>query len=135
MRIEAKTGVIKVSRNDMVDLMSAVLQGIGYWIAWMEAVDRKLLGKSECVEDYVASGGAERIWISEPFEEKDGKPVETYDITIDVLKRGLALWLDGGYDRYKAYDRETGRIDFCDVDADMADIIVQCGLFGDVVFG
>lgn len=61
-----------------------------------------------------------------------------YQITAEVIKRGVELILSGETDlpseTVRAYASQWRRVDF-DVDSVAADIILQAGMFGKVIFG
>ena len=61
-----------------------------------------------------------------------------YQITAEVIKRGVELILSGETDlpseTVRAYAREWGRSDF-DFGSIEADSIIQVGLFGRIIFG
>ena len=79
----------------------------------------------------------------EPYE--DG--VETYTVTIDTISRGLRLCANGEVEAYNSgYEdkfktrmsrlyRDKGPIPDEDYDAVDADIILQAGVFGELVYG
>lgn len=49
------------------------------------------------------------------------------------VRTGFRLWLENGGDRYGAVS--NGEVDTCEIDGEMADLIIQYALFGEVVYG
>lgn len=115
---------IKVTQEDIDDIMVSALEGgINYW-CWKAEV----LGewKSEWAHEQIARGGILKLYDS----EEDKK----YWLTLDKLLKGIKLAYEGGY--YADYDWCNGMtLDCCQVDAEVADAIVQLALFDDVIYG
>jgi hypothetical protein len=113
---------------------TALEGGIGYWSAcsvyrWSIDVD----GRQEEAIDFVA--------VIEDTEDDEGK---TYTIDKDVIRRGaqrLYRHLIGLGDSANAYHKQAmvdfnrGNFDDLDLDADTADMVVQFGLFNELVYG
>ena len=71
--------------------------------------------------------------MSEPFEEyKNGKDKERYVLTREKLLKGIRRVIEArGVDSFYF----NGEMDCCNVDAEVADIMVQYALFGDIIYG
>ena len=52
---------------------------------------------------------------------------------MEKFAQGFRLWLENGGDRYGAVS--YGEVDTCEIDGEMADLIIQYALFGEVVYG
>ena len=116
-------------RNEMLsDILCTALSGIRYY--------------AEIIE-YAKDGHSAII---RPYEDyEDG--VETYTVTIDTISRGLRLCANGEVEAYNSgYEdkfktrmsrlyRDKGPIPDEDYDAVDADIILQAGVFGELVYG
>jgi hypothetical protein len=119
---------VTITDEDVDAIMATALEGgITYWADRVQAVDGYL---GEYASDQISRGGKLRIHLEEPFDEND---TEWYELDMEAFIKGIRLWLENGCDEYGAVS--GGKIDPCDVDGDMADMIIQYALFGEVVFG
>lgn len=124
---------LNISEEDVTDLMcNAIEGGIGYW-ACLDNRDsiyhdpcHKEMAYAETAAEILINGG-EVVFID---EYDDDKPV--LKLTLDKLLKGLTKWLEE-YDHYGAVDGKE--LDFCNIDADGADSIIQLALFDDIVYG
>lgn len=115
---------IKVTQQDIDDIMVAALEGgINYW-CWKAEVVGDWLG--EWAHEQIARGGMLKLYDSEADEK--------YWLTLDKLLNGIKKAYEEGC--YKEYEWCDGHIlDCCQIDAEVADCIVQYALFGEWVYG
>lgn len=115
---------VELTQQDVDDIMCGALEGgITYWCNDAEVVEDKYFG--EFASEQISRGGSLRLHDSE--EDK------TYVLDLEKFINGFKIWLSKGYDLYGAV--KTGKIDCCNIDAGCADGIVQCALFGDIIYG
>ena len=127
-----------VTKEDVVDILSSILGDIGYWGQITFADDdyddasRELYnqGIDVCYEDVIVK------------MMEDGKRIEVYDVedgaklgnfTLDTIYDGLKMTAENGYDRYGYVG--DGVFDGMGIDGEIADIIMQYGLLGEIVYG
>ncbi|MFN8758834.1 MAG: hypothetical protein ACK5XA_08500 [Tagaea sp.] len=86
------------------------------------------------IEKYDFDAGVLKVITDDPIEG-DGDKV--YDVTDDVIKLGIerALAESKGRDWESAIRRGVAADDAGEIDAEAADVIVQLGLFGEIVYG
>ena len=77
--------------------------------------------------------GIQYIW---DFEE----PEERHALTREVVEKGIHILLDEANSKLNTQIRKNiwcGNIDndACDIDAECCDVIVQAGIFGEIIFG
>ena len=115
---------VKVTAEDIDDIMCSALEGgINYWCC-----------KAEVVGDYLGEYASEQISRGGALNLYDAEDDEVYELTLDKLLKGIKGAIDGSY--YTDYGWADGYIlDTCNVDACVADCIIQCALFEDVIFG
>ena len=115
---------IKVTQEDIDDIMCAALEGgICYWCDRAEVIGDYL---GEFSSEQIARGGALKLY--------DCEDDEVYELTLEKLLKGIKLAYEGGY--YSDYDWCDGtKLDCCQIDAEVADVIVQLALFDDVIYG
>lgn len=101
--------------------------GICYWSDCVEVVDRYL---SEYASGQISRGGKLKIHVDEPLDEVN---TEWYELDMEKFAQGFRLWLENGGDCYGAVS--NGEVDTCEIDGEMADLIIQYALFGEVVYG
>lgn len=124
---------IRVVEEDIQDLVSTALcGGIGYWAKLDNTTeDFENAPSEECIDETVARLLMEGKSIK-LLDEEDGTE---YDWTLDKLLKGLELTLGSVYGRVNGPMMENGTLDMTRVDAEVADVIVQMGLFGEIVYG
>lgn len=124
---------IRVMEEDIQDLVSTALcGGIGYWAKLDNTTeDFENAPSEECIDETVARLLMEGKSIK-LLDEEDGTE---YDWTLEKLLKGLELTLGSVYGRVNGPMMENGTIDMTRVDAEVADVIVQMGLFGEIVYG
>ena len=115
---------IKVTEEDIDGIMCSALEGgITYW-CWKAEVIGDYLG--EYASEQIARGGVLKLYDSEEDEK--------YWLTRDKLLNGIKLAYENGC--YASYEWCNGReLDGCQIDAEVADCIVQYALFGEWVYG
>ena len=120
---------IKVTQQDIDDIMVSALEGgITYWADACKVIGDYL---GEYASEQISRGGELKIHTSEPFDEDE---TEWYTLTREKLLRGIKKAYEEGY--YADYEWCDGKaIDCCQVDAEVADAIVQLALFDEVVYG
>lgn len=133
MKIEVKKDY-EVTNEDIVDILSAF--DCQWWCCTINynncdyATARAKLGKDACYEDVLAQilfdGGKLEFVDSE-------EPDLRHDLTLQMLLFGIKSAIEQEYYAYYNW-YEDGKLDTCGIDADVADVIVQLGLFGEVRF-
>lgn len=123
-----------VTDEDVRDLVSTALcGGIGYW-AKLDNSGHEFedAPADECIDETVARLLMEGKTVK-LIDEEDG---DVIDWTLADLLCGVKRYVESGADGYSvAYDDGSVRLDTSYVDADVADQVVQLGLFGEVVYG
>jgi hypothetical protein len=115
---------ITVTQEDIDDIMCSALEGgINYWCR-----------KAEVVGDYLGEYASEQISRGGLLKLYDSEEDEVYVLTLEKLLKGIKQAIEENC--YAEYEWALGDgIDTCQVDADVADCIIQFGLFGEVVYG
>ena len=107
----------KITQQDIDDIMSTALEGgINYWCCKAEVLESHYYG--EYASDQISRGGSLRLY--------DAESDDTWVLNLDKLMSGIIKAIEAGYVSSDNLD---------DWDAADADAVVQCGLFGDIVFG
>lgn len=114
-----------ITDENIDDIMSSALDGgITYWCSKAEVVEDEYYG--EYASDQISRGGSLRL-----YDYYDG---EKYLLTKEKFLKGLQTAYEMGYANYDDWvDNE--RIETSEIDAIAADCIVQCAIWGDVVYG
>lgn len=127
---------LNITDEQLDDIMCTALEGgITYWCDEAKVVGDYL---GEYAHEQIARGG--QLILSDSEEGK------TYELNKEKLLKGLELYLTNGGDAETASREivDTAEvavptyeytIDTCEVDAAVADEIVQYALFGDVIYG
>ena len=115
---------VKVTAEDIDDIMCSALEGgINYWCC-----------KAEVVGEYLGEYGSEQISRGGVLKLHDCEEDEVYELTRERLLDGIRLAVEGNY--YAEYGWCDGMtLDTCNVDASVADTIIQLALFEDVIYG
>ena len=115
---------VKVTAEDIDDIMCSALEGgINYWCY-----------KAEVVGEYLGEYASEQISRNGTLKLYDSEEDEVYELTLEKFLKGIQLAIQHNY--YADYDWCNGNeIDTCQVDACVADVIVQLALFDDVIYG
>jgi len=128
VRIEME---VSLTENDVSDILSAALEGgIGYWCCfdntdevYEQAPEDEAL--SETAARVLCNGGKLKL-----IDEGDGK---TFEMDMEMFLGGIRRWVESGFDRYNAVS--SAGFDTSEIDTEMADMIIQLALFGEVVYG
>lgn len=115
---------VELKQEDVDDIMCGALEGgINGWCNKAEVVEGDYYG--EYASEQISRGGSLRL-----YDNENGK---TYTLDLEKFLKGFGVWVAKGYDRYGAVTSKE--VDCCQIDAECADGIVQCALFGDIIFG
>lgn len=127
---EKKTYVVrpeieaKLTDQDIDDIMVGALEGgINYWCR-----------EAEVVGDYLGEYASDQISRGGKLILHDAESNDKWELDLEKFLNGVKLWLQNGDDQYHALQKD-GTIDCCEIDGEMADLIVQYAIFGEVVFG
>lgn len=114
---------IKVTQEDIDDIMCSALEGgITYWCY-----------KVKVVGDYLGEYASEQISRGGTLLLYDAEEDEVYDLDLPHLLSGIKQAYEGNY--FADYEWCDGKtIDTCQVDAEVADVIVQLALFDEVIY-
>jgi len=116
---------VNLTQQDIDDIMVTALEGgINGWCRKAEVVGRKYLG--EYASDQISRGGSLMLY--------DAESSDKWELNLEKFLNGVKLWLQNNDDRYGALGSD-GTLDTREIDGEMADLIVQYALFGEVVFG
>ena len=111
---------IAVTAQDIDDIICTAFEGgINYWCYKAEVVGGKYLG--EFASDQISRGGKLRLYIGEPFDDENS---ETYTFDLSDLLKGLEKYIE-----------DVGHFDIDECDAEVADMIIQYTVFGELVYG
>ena len=115
---------IKVTEENIDDIMCSALEGgINYWCCKAEVIGSYL---GEWAHEQIARGGSLNLY--------DAEEDEVYELTLEKFLNGIQLAVEGNY--YEEYEWVlSDGLDVCQVDADVADCIIQLALFNEIVFG
>lgn len=121
--IHAET-VFQLTQQDIDDIMVGALEGgINYWCR-----------EAEVVGDYLGEYASDQISRGGKLILHDAESSDKWELDLEKFLNGMKLWVQNGDDNYGAVQKD-GTVDTCQIDAEMADLIVQYALFGEVVFG
>lgn len=115
---------VLVTQQDIDDIMVTALEGgITDW-CWKAEVIGGYLG--EYASEQISRGGTLKLYDSESGEK--------YWLDKEKLLNGIKKAIAD--DIYPDYEwRNNGRLDCCQIDADVANAIVQLALFEDIIYG
>lgn len=133
----------ELTEKDIKDILTTALEGgIGYWAeldctdpAWAAARKRwsKKTDERPCWCDVafevLNNGDAIRFIDAEAKDDDNPTEDEVFLLTMAGLLKGCQLW-----EEHSKKDLAK-TIDECDYDADDADLIIQWGIFGEIIFG
>ena len=115
---------LTVTQQDIDDIMCTALEGgITYWCCVAKVVGKRL---GEYASEQIGRGGELKLY--------DAESDDVWTLNRDKLLNGIKLWAEWGGDPCSAI-RGNGTLDTSEIDAEIADTIVQYALFGEVVFG
>jgi hypothetical protein len=110
--------------------VTAMEGGVNYWA---EVGDYHWSTGDGDTEDHEKFGALLTEW------DDDGQLIDEHKVSLPTIQRGIARIVHG--DELVSEDRRETIItasflnDATDIDADLADCIVQAGLFGELVYG
>lgn len=110
---------IRVTNEDIDDIMESAMTGCTYWCERVEPVDHYL---GQYANEQISRGGSLKF-----FSLEDGS---CEVLTKTKFRNGLSKWLE----KVKPVT-EGGRIDPGQMDANDADAIIQYALFDDIIYG
>ena len=115
---------VNITAEDIDDIMCSALDGgITYWCNRAKVVGKYL---GEYASEQISRGGS--LILHDAEEDK------CYILTIHNLLNGIKKAIAENY--YSDYEWVVGnKLDTCQVDACVADVIIQLALFDDVVYG
>jgi hypothetical protein len=113
-----------VTPQDIDDIMVTALDGgINYWCRKAEVVGEYL---GEYASDQISRGGSLILY--------DAESSDHWELNLEKLLNGIQKAIEDNW--FSDYDWYVdGELDCCQIDADVADVIVQLALSDDVVFG
>lgn len=113
---------IRISNEDIDDIMVCALEGgINYWCGKCEVVGDYL---GEYASDQISRGGELILY---DIEDED----EHWKLNKGKLLKGIRMYIENGY--YNIVN--NGKINAYEIDAEVADCIIQYALFGGIIFG
>lgn len=115
---------INVTQQDIDDIMVTALEGgITYWC-----------DKATVVGEYLGEYASEQISRGGALILHDAEENYEYVLNIDNFLEGLQQAIEEHwFEDYEWYDDKE--LDTGNVDAEVADVIIQLALFGDIIFG
>ena len=125
-KFEVKAEInVTLTQEDIDDIMCSALEGgICYWASEAEVVEEKRC--ADWGHEQIARGGALILY--------DAESSDKWELNLEKFLNGVKLWIQNGDDQYHALQKD-GTLDCCEIDGEMADLIIQYALFGEVVFG
>ena len=109
-----KVTAVEISAEDMENIVCTAFEGgINYWCSSADGMHTQ-------AEDYCPDGWAYRLRLN---EEDDTEPAT---LDAETLQKGIMICLE----KFPWHVQLDG-----DFDAGNADAIVQCAVFGDIVYG
>ena len=115
------------SRNQFLSdiTITAVEGGTGYW--------------AECRKYNHKDGENVTVELREEDNSKDDSPTQWFPINNAVIEKGIEIVLSDETKVHRSYKNNIRNAsaynDSCEIDAELADMIVQCAMLGDVVYG
>lgn len=120
---KVKRSVI-ITQEDVDDIVCTALEGgITYWCCKAEVCEDEYYG--EYASDQISMGGSLRLY--------DDENDEQYILTLDNFLKGIQQAIKDGYG--SDWFGDDARLDAMNIDGEAADVIVQCALFGEVIYG
>lgn len=117
---------VVVTQEDIDDIMAGALEGgINYWC-----------GEAEVVGNYLGEYASEQISRGGQLILHDIEKDETYTLDREKFMKGLKMYFEKPhpYNILEEIDNKL-RIDTCNADDTVCDMIIQYALFDDIVFG
>ena len=124
-KFEVKAEInVTLTQEDIDDIMCSALEGgICYWASEAEVVEDKRC--ADWGHEQIARGGALIL--------HDAESSDKWELTLEKFLNGFKLWLENNGDRYGAV--YCGKVVTSEIDGEMADMIVQYAIFGQLMFG
>ena len=115
---------LTVTEKDIDDIMATALEGgINHWCS-----------EAEVIGDYLGEFSSEQISRGGVLKLYDAEEDITYLLTLNELLHGIKkAYEDHWFVNYDWCDGEV--LDTSQIDAEVADVIVQLAIFDDVIFG
>ena len=115
---------LTVTQEDIDDVMASALEGgITYWC-----------GKAEVVGDYLGEYASDQISRDGILKLYDIEDDTIYELTLEKLLHGIEkAYADGWH--YEDGWCDGKKLDTYQIDANIADTIIQLSLFDDVIYG
>lgn len=115
---------LSISDEDIDDIMCTALEGgITYWCR-----------EARVVGDYLGEYASEQISRGGELILVDSESDDEYTLTKQKLLNGIRLAISNHYyEDYKWWN--SNGIETYNVDADVADVIIQLALFEDIIYG
>lgn len=115
---------LSISDEDIDDIMCTALEGgITYWCR-----------EARVVGDYIGEYASEQISRGGELILVDSESDDEYMLTKQKLLNGIRLAISNHYyEDYKWWN--SNGIETYNVDADVADVIIQLALFEDIIYG
>lgn len=122
---EAKFDIhINISKEDIDDIMCTALEGgITYWCRKAKVIGEYL---GEFASEQISRGGSLVLY---PYDDN-----KAYVLTMQSLLNGMEKAMKEGILIDYGWWSLDG-IDTCNIDADVADAIIQLALFGEIIYG
>ena len=126
------TKELKITNEDIDDIVSTALEGgINYWCSKASVIGEYL---GEYASDQISRGGELILKLREPVE---GEPDE-YVLSREKLLNGIKAYLlnpNKPYNIIGLLDKGELYLETANVDAEVADMIIQYAIFNEIVFG
>lgn len=128
---------VTITQEDVDAIMTSALEGgITYWAT--EIMVTKWADEKMFASDQISRGG--EIWIY------DNEEAAWRKLNLELFLKGFQIWLEKGYDPKGSASSSGGRntsysvifeggLNPLNLDGAVADGIVQCALFGDIIYG
>jgi hypothetical protein len=117
-----------VTRQDIEDILVTAFDGAyggsWYWIKDRKRIDLDTNNPSDSTWSCILSGGYVWLWA------EDGR-ADPYKLDLDAILEGIKMWAV----RRLSVPLDGERLDIGSIDAIEADVIVQLGALGEVVYG
>lgn len=115
---------IAITQEDIDDIVTTAFEGgITYWCC-----------KAEVVGDYLGEYASEQISRGGTLKLYDAEDDAVYELTLEKLLNGIAKAYSDNW-HYEDGWCDGKKIDTCQVDANVADTIIQLSLFDEVIYG
>ncbi len=108
------------SVEDIENLMYSMPQGSSYWCEGVEA-----LGYESTVKGILENGKSLKLSIN---NERTGELESEHELTLGKIKKGLTLMA-------KKFPKHFASIVSDDTDCETADVLLQCAILGDIIYG